>query len=130
MNKEKFMLKQPVKKSRQITAVIKKTVIALLVVASALFSSDTLSAQNPNVLFIGVDDLNNFTGFAGHPDAPLCGASRASLMSGVYFTELNTTRVQPDDEEVQQRIEAMGSSLLHTYMGDRGYKTMAGKRQF
>ena len=147
MNKEKFMLKQPVKKSRQITAVIKKTVIALLVVASALFSSDTLSAQNPNVLFIGVDDLNNFTGFAGHPDAitpnmdrlaskgvhfpraycsyPLCGASRASLMSGVYFTELNTTRVQPDDEEVQQRIEAMGSSLLHTYMGDRGYKTMA-----
>ena len=133
--------------SRQITTVIKNAVIACTVAMSALFSSGTLSAQRPNVIFISVDDLNNFTGFAGHPDAitpnmdrlasqgvnfsraycsyPLCGASRASLMTGVYFTELNTTRVQPDDDEVKDRIEAMGSSLLHTYMGDRGYKTMA-----
>ena len=141
------MQKHPVKKSRRLAAGIKTVVIACFVGASFLFSSDTLSAQNPNVIFIGVDDLNNFTGFAGHPDAitpnmdrlasqgvhfpraycsyPLCGASRASLMTGVYFTELTTTRVQPEDEEVEQRIEALGSSLLHTYMGDRGYKTMA-----
>ena len=141
------MQKNPVKKSRRLAAGIKTVVIACFVGASFLFSSDTLSAQNPNVIFIGVDDLNNFTGFAGHPDAitpnmdrlasqgvhfpraycsyPLCGASRASLMTGVYFTELTTTRVQPEDEEVEQRIEALGSSLLHTYMGDRGYKTMA-----
>ena len=111
------MQKQLVKKSRQMTVVIKKAVIAFLVGVAFLFSSDALSAQNPNVIFIGVDDLNNFTGFAGHPDAitpnmdrlasqgvhfpraycnyPLCGASRASLMTGVYFTELTTTRVQP-----------------------------------
>ena len=63
------MQKQRVKKSRQITVVIKKAVIAFLIGTSFLFSSDTLSAQNPNVIFIGVDDLNNFTGFAGHPDA-------------------------------------------------------------
>ena len=129
------------------TAVIKKAVIVCIVGASALLSSNTLSAQSPNVLFIGVDDLNNWTGFAGHPDAitpnmdrlasqgvhfsraycayPLCGASRASLMSGVYFEELNTSRTQPNDEEVADRIEALGSSLLHTYMGDNGYKTMA-----
>ena len=141
------MSKQRVRMSRQITTVIKNAVIACTVAMSALFSSGTLSAQRPNVIFISVDDLNNFTGFAGHPDAitpnmdrlasqgvnfsraycsyPLCGASRASLMTGVYFTELTTTRVQPDDEEVEERIEAMGSSLLHTYMGDRGYKTMA-----
>ena len=141
------MLEQRVKKSRQITAVVKTACIACLVGTSALFSSGTLSAQNPNVLFIGVDDLNNFTRFAGHPDAitpnmdrlasegvhfpraycayPLCGPSRASLMSGVYFAELNASRTQPDDEEVEERIESMGSSLLHTYLGDHGYKTMA-----
>ena len=110
---EKFMSKQRVRMSRQITTVIKNAVIACTVAMSALFSSGTLSAQRPNVIFISVDDLNNFTGFAGHPDAitpnmdrlasqgvnfsraycsyPLCGASRASLMTGVYFTELNTT---------------------------------------
>ena len=141
------MLKQPVKKSHQMTAVVKKTIITCLVGMSALCSSATLPAQSPNVLFIGVDDLNNWTGFAGHPDAitpnmdrlasqgvhfpraycsyPLCGPSRASLMSGVYFAELNASRTQPDDDEVEERIEALGSSLLHTYLGDRGYKTMA-----
>ena len=47
-------------------------------------------------------------------------------MSGVYFAELNyESNVQPNDEEVEERIESMGSSLLHTYLGDRGYKTMA-----
>ena len=141
------MLKPRVKRSRQMTAVIKTAVFAFLIGTSALFSSATLRAQSPNVLFIGVDDLNNFTGFAGHPDAitpnmdrlasqgvhfptayctyPLCGASRASLMSGIYFEELNASRTQPNDTEVEERIESMGSSLLHTYLGDRGYKTMA-----
>ncbi|MDF7809160.1 sulfatase [Pontiellaceae bacterium B12219] len=46
-------------------------------------------------------------------------------MSGVYFSELNASKTQPDDEEVQQRIESMGSSLMHTYFGRNGYKTMA-----
>ena len=68
-NKEKLMLKPRVKRSRQITAAIKTAVFAFLIGTSALFSSATLRAQSPNVLFIGVDDLNNFTGFAGHPDA-------------------------------------------------------------
>ena len=114
----------------------------------AAFSWSVLPAEEkPNVLFIAVDDLNDWTGFAGHPDAitpnmdrlvsegvhfsraycayPLCGPSRASLMSGLYFAELNPSKTQPKDAEVQERAESLGSSLLHTYLGNHGYKTMA-----
>ena len=71
--------------SRQITTVIKNAVIACTVAMSALFSSGTLSAQRPNVIFISVDDLNNFTGFAGHPDAITPNMDRLASQ-GVYFS--------------------------------------------
>ncbi len=77
----------------------------------SLFWGFHLSAQNPsspyNVLFIGVDDLNDYVGFMdGHPQAltpnmdrlaeesviftnahcpaPKCAPSRSALMTGVY----------------------------------------------
>jgi len=115
------MLKQQVKKSRQLAAVVKTAVIACLVAASALSSSGTLSIT-PNMDRLASQGVHFPRAYCTYP---LCGASRASLMTGVYFTELDTTRTQPDDEEVEERIESMGSSLLHTYLGDRGYKTMA-----
>ena len=67
------------------TAVIKKAVLVCIVGASALLSSNTLSAQSPNVLFIGVDDLNNWTGFAGHPDAITPNMDRLASQ-GVHFS--------------------------------------------
>ena len=84
------MLNQRVKKSRQITGVIKKAVIAF-VVGTVLFSADTLSAQRPNVLFISVDDLNDFTGYAGHPDAitPNMDTPAKGLISGVHTAPIH-----------------------------------------
>ncbi|MEP4078359.1 sulfatase [Haloferula sp.] len=142
------MLKQLNGKPPKITARVNRIIIGCLLGVVTMLSSGTLrAAEKPNVIFIAVDDLNNWTGFAGNQDAitpnmntlasegvhfsraycayPLCGPSRASLMAGVYFAELNASKTQPEDEEVEEKIEALGSSLLHTYMGDRGYKTMA-----
>ncbi|MFC1761293.1 sulfatase [Planctomycetota bacterium] len=121
--------------------------VRILCVLAWLVSTNLCFGQKPNVLFIAVDDLNNWIGCAGNEQAitpnmdklasegvyfskaycsyPLCGPSRASLMSSMYFSELNTSKLQPDDLEVQERVTAMGSSLMHTYLGKHGYKTMA-----
>ena len=80
----------------------------ILIVLLAAIPSTCLSAQakKPNVLFIAIDDLNDFVGcLGGHPQAmtpnidalaargtlftnahcqaPICGPSRASLLSGM-----------------------------------------------
>lgn len=102
--------------------------------------------DRPNVLFISVDDLNDFVGFMGDSKAhtpvmdklassgtlfsraysqfPLCGPSRASVFSGLYphhtgiFNHISDATVEKMAEQRQVR-------LLHEYFADHGYKTMA-----
>jgi arylsulfatase A-like enzyme len=107
----------------------------------------TGSGGRPNVLFISVDDLNDFpTLLKLYPDAktpnmdtlakrgmvftrahcqfPLCGPSRASLMSGLQpFTLGYTTHMK--DDALQKHAKKLGTDLLHTYFAKNGYKTMA-----
>jgi arylsulfatase A-like enzyme len=101
----------------------------------------------PNVLFIAVDDLNDFPTFCGrYPDAktpnmdrlsergvvfsrahcqfPLCGPSRASIMSGLLPATLGYDN-QMKDDELKTRAREQGTDLLHTYFARHGYKTMA-----
>jgi len=104
-------------------------------------------AERPNVLFISVDDLNDFPAFMQrYPDAktphmdrlaergvvfsnahcqfPICGPSRASVMSGLLPSTLGYDN-HMKDEQLQQRARELGTELLHTYFADQGYKTMA-----
>ena len=93
---------------------------------SVLFLFGFLSvhgADRPNVLFIAVDDLNDWVGFMdGHPQAvtphmeslakrgrnflnahcavPVCAASRASIMSGVAATTHGSYELGPRYEQL------------------------------
>src|SRR5699024_698475 len=103
--------------------------------------------KSPNILFIAVDDLNDWVGILegypnirtpnidslgesgmvftnAHTQAPLCGPSRASLMTGLYPS---TTGIylHIDDREVREANEATRRSIfLPEYFEEHGYKTM------
>ncbi len=101
----------------------------------------------PNILFIAVDDMNDFPGFMDvYPDAktpnldrlakggmvfthayaqfPLCGPSRASFMTGMLPSTLDFDGLM-GDEVVQARAKELGTEPFHTYFSNHGYKTMA-----
>ncbi len=103
--------------------------------------------RQPNVLFIAVDDLNNWLGcLNGHPgtktpnidklarsgvlftnahcQAPLCGPSRASLMSGLrpsttgIYGQINDNDIRKDNPVTENIV------FLPEYFGRYGYHTM------
>ncbi len=109
--------------------------------------TQSLPLKQPNVLFIAVDDLNDWVGcMGGHPNtktpnidklaargilftnahcqAPLCGPSRASLMSGLLPS---TTGIygQINDEKIRESNSATQACIyLPEYFKQNGYKTM------
>ena len=120
---------------------------SFLAIAFSLAAVSALAEDKPNVLFIAVDDLNDFPAFSGcYPDAktphmdrlaergvvftrahcqfPLCGPSRASVMSGLLPSTLGYDN-HMKDLALQERARVLGTELLHGYFGNHGYKTMA-----
>lgn len=121
--------------------------IVLSVIMHALMNS-ALVADPPNILFIAVDDLNDFVAcMGGHPDAvspnidrlarrgtlftnahaaaPICGPSRAALMIGQHPA---TTGIygQINDKDLQRFIKQRGrTALMSTWFADHGYHTMS-----
>lgn len=121
------------------------------VLITGVFAASASLAQSkedhPNVLFIAVDDLNDWLGvMQGHPDAqtpnmdrlakqgvlfqnahcqaPLCGPSRASLMTGLrpsttgIYGMIDDNKIKEDNEVTSDII------LLPEYFKKQGYHTM------
>ncbi len=110
---------------------------ALLLAAGTRSVSAAPSGAKPNVLFIAVDDLNDFPLFMQrYPDAvtpnmdqlakrgmvfsnahcqfPICGPSRDSVMSGLFPSTLGSGQNKVSDEELEKKVQEMGTELLHT----------------
>ena len=110
-------------------------------------SADAQSPSNPNVLFISIDDLNDFLGtMKGHPaaktpnidrlaargvqfqnahcQAPLCGPSRASLMTGLRPSTTGIYGMIDDDNIKKDNEVTRDAILLPEYFKRQGYHTM------
>lgn len=109
-------------------------------------------SERPNVLFIAVDDLNDMVGFMGcYPDAitphmdrlasrgvvfkrahaqvPLCGPSRASIMTSTLATT-HGYHGHMSDDKVQLRGRELGTSTMPEYFREHGYHVMAVGKLF
>lgn len=108
-----------------------------------LFSSSTLAAQDPNVLFIAVDDLNDWVGpLGGHPQAktpnmdalaargttftnahcqsPLCNPSRTSFLLSRRPTSTGLYALNPSFREIDELTDT--PTVLQHFHG-HGYET-------
>lgn len=115
--------------------------MGLLVVSQVAKTEDS----KPNVLFISVDDLNDWVGYTGRHkntltpniDAlaargvaftqafsqyPVCKHSRASMFSGLIPSTLGDVK---NDADVAKKAGEHNTPLLHNYFANNGYKTMA-----
>lgn len=109
--------------------------------------------ERPNVLFIAVDDLNDWVGcLKGHPQAktpnidklaangilftnaqcqaPICGPSRASVMTGLLPTTTGNY-LQLDDVDIKKANDITKNAIfLPDYFEQYGYKTMGTGKLF
>ena len=110
------------------------------------------SGSHPNVLFIAIDDLNDWVGAAGghpqtktpnldrlisqsvffqnaHTAAPVCSASRHALLSGL---RPSTTGWYTNSSKSREEYEkTLGDTVpLPTHFKHNGYKTMAAGKIF
>ena len=109
-------------------------------------TSRAASPEKPNVLFIAIDDLNDWVGFLdghleavtphmdalakqgckftnAHCDVPVCSPSRVSVMSGVTATKHGSYELGPKYEQ----LPALNNvPTMQRYFKDNGYYTLAG----
>jgi len=107
--------------------------------------SVTKEAPRSNVLFIAVDDLNNYLGYLGDPNAktpnidklaamgvaftnahcqaPLCGPSRASLLTGLRPSTTGIYGMIKDDSIKTEKNILKNNVSLPEYFKKEGYQT-------
>ncbi|MDR9827239.1 sulfatase [Vibrio sp. FNV 38] len=107
---------------------------------------NTIQSSHTNVLMIAIDDLNDWIGpLGGHPQAktpnldrlaskatvfsnahasaPLCGPSRASLMTGLAPSTTGIYGHVEDDDIKSANDKASSAIFLSEYFGQHGYYT-------
>lgn len=127
---------------------MKHGLITIALTLLCLHGVEARSADpRPNVLLIAIDDLNDWVGcLGGHPQAqtpnidalagrgtlftnahcqaPICGPSRASLLSGRYPFSTGVYQ-QPDKKGLPGDRELFRGHLLPEYFSRHGYDTLA-----
>ena len=136
--------------------VLKLYVLAGLVPldAGVGYAQTSGAGPRPNILFVAVDDLNDWVGFMqGHPGmtirtpnldrlaasamiftnahtpAPACAPTRAAILSGVHHARSGAENVFWEDGPKWREFEALREvETLEQFFKNRGYKTLgAGK---
>jgi arylsulfatase A-like enzyme len=126
-------------------------IVLLLSFHAALANTERKEVQKPyNVLFIAIDDLNDWTGFlGGHPQtltphmdklagegvvfekaycaAPVCNPSRAALLTGY---RPSTTGVYGNEHFMRGSAVLQNARTLPQYFSDHGYFTTARGKIF
>jgi arylsulfatase A-like enzyme len=97
----------------------------------------SLKKQYPNVLMLIVDDLNSWTGATqgttftnAHAPAPLCGPSRASIMTGLAPSTTGIYGHIHDNKIKSANDKAAQSIFLSEYFKQHGYYTAAVGKVF
>lgn len=121
--------------------------------ACLLMSTAAVAQDKPNVLFIAIDDLNDWVGcMKGHPQtktpnidrlaakgilftnahcqAPICGPSRASVMTGLLPVTTGNY-LQLDDVDIKKANKITQEAVfLPDYFEQYGYHTMGTGKLF
>ncbi|MFC5624796.1 sulfatase [Algoriphagus winogradskyi] len=122
--------------------------LALFVwIQASLAQSNQEKSSKPNVLFISVDDLNNWIGLLNdysdtktpnidklaakgvlfsnaHSQAPLCGPSRASIMTGLRPSTTGIYGMISDEKIRSENSTTSELTFLPEYFKENGYYTM------
>lgn len=117
---------------------------------AAVNVADAVPAQRPNVLFIAIDDLNDWTGFlGGHPNAktpnldrlaarstvfihtycaaPLCNPSRAALFTGL---QPSRTGVYGNGQDWRKAPIMREHPTLPAHFRNNGYTAMGSGKMY
>jgi len=138
-------------KTKKQTTIAFLSIVLLCVAGSMGVATTTVqSAQKPNVLFIAIDDLNDWTGtLMGNPQAktphmeklasqgmvftnahcaaPACGPSRSAIMSGI---RPSTSGNYVNRNSLTKNPVLNNSVLLPEFFGRKGYYVCGSGKLF